>query len=89
MQLQYQNKNNTEMHPMLQNQALAIDAFQRKWQMAGNEAQAFTQCARSKSEDFVRCEKSAIDPFEIACKQSTNVELANTLMLCKMNAEIM
>ena len=63
-QLQYQKKSNDEMKAMLHNQALAIDAFQHKWQMAGSEGQAFLQRTRSQSEDFVRCEMTAIERFE-------------------------
>ena len=42
-QLQYQKRSNHEMKAMLHSQALATDAFQHKWQMAGSEAQAFIQ----------------------------------------------
>ena len=52
------------MKAMLHNQALAIDAFQHKRQMAGSEAQAFIQRTRSLSEDFVRREMTATERFE-------------------------
>ena len=45
-QLQYQKRSNHEMKVMLHKQALVIDAFQHKWQMAGNETQAFVQRTR-------------------------------------------
>ena len=40
---------------MLKKQALAIETFQSKWQMAGQDAHAFAQ-----SEDFVRTELTAV-----------------------------
>ena len=49
---------------MLHDQALATDAFQHKWQMAGSEAQALIGRTRSKSEDIVRREMTAIERFE-------------------------
>ena len=52
------------MKAMLHNQALAIDVFQHKWEMAGSEAQTFIQRTRSRFEDFVRCEMIAIERFE-------------------------
>ena len=52
-QLHRQRRNNLEMKQMLQNQALAIDAFQHQWQLAGQEAHSFAQRARNNSEDCV------------------------------------
>ena len=49
---------------MLRNQALAIEAFQSKWQMAGQEAHAFIAKIRSQSEDFARAELIAVQRFE-------------------------
>ena len=49
---------------MLQNQALAIETFQSKWQMAGQEAHAFIARTRAQSEDFVRAELTAVQRFE-------------------------
>ena len=40
-QLQHAKKVNGDMRALLQNQALAIDQFQNRWQMAGQEAHAF------------------------------------------------
>ena len=37
---------------MLRNQALAIETFQSKWQMAGQEAHAFIARTRAQLEDF-------------------------------------
>ena len=51
------------MKAMLHNQALAIDAFQHKWQMAGRSSLYF-QRTRSQSEDFVRFEMTALERFE-------------------------
>ena len=42
-QLQYQKRFNHEIKAMLHTQALAMDAFQHQWRMAGSEAQAFIQ----------------------------------------------
>ena len=49
---------------MLRNQALAIETFQSKWQMAGQEAHAFIGRTRAQSEDFVRAELTAVQRFE-------------------------
>ena len=48
----------------LRNQALAIETFQSKWQMAGQEAHAFIARTRAQSEDFVRAELTAVQRFE-------------------------
>ena len=40
-QLQHSKKVNGDMRALLQNQALAIEQFQNRWQMAGQEAHAF------------------------------------------------
>ena len=50
---------------MLKNQALAIETFQRKWQMAGQEARAFVAKTRSQSEDIAWAELMAVQRFEI------------------------
>ena len=60
-----QKRSNDEMKAMLHNQAFAIDAFQHKWPMAGSEAQTFIQRTRFQSEDFVRCEMTAIERFDL------------------------
>ena len=44
-QLQHAKKVNGDMRALLQNQALAIEQFQNRWQMAGQEAHAF--CSNS------------------------------------------
>ena len=43
---------------------LAIEQFQNRWQMAGQEAHAFVARTRSEFEDFVRAELGAIERFE-------------------------
>ena len=59
-QLRHQQQARRESQTMLQNQALAIEAFQSKWQMAGQEAQALIARTRAQSEDFVRAELTAV-----------------------------
>ena len=63
-QLHHQQQAHRELQTMLQNQALAIEAFQSKWQMADQEAHAFIARTRSQSEDFVRAELTAVQRFE-------------------------
>ena len=58
-------RTNHDMRGLLQNQALAIDQFQSRWQMAGQEAHAFVARTRSESEDLVRTELGAIERFEV------------------------
>ena len=40
-QLRHQQQAHKELQTMPQNQALAIETFQSKWKMAGQEAHAF------------------------------------------------
>ena len=63
-QLRHQQQTHRELQTMLQNQALAIEIFQSKWQMAGQEAHAFIARTRAQSEDFVWAELTAIQRFE-------------------------
>ena len=63
------------MRAMLQNQALAIDQFQNRWQMAGHEAHAFVARTRSGSQDFVRTELGAIERFEDRMQRQYDGEL--------------
>ena len=63
------------MRALLQNQALAIDQFQNRWQMAGQEAHAFVARTRSESEDFVRAELGAIERFEDRVQRQYSGEL--------------
>ena len=63
-QLRHQQKAHRETQTMLRNQALAIETFQSKWQMAGQEAHAFIARTRSESEDFARAELTAVQRFE-------------------------
>ena len=63
------------MRALLQNQALAIEQFQSRWQMAGQEAHAFVVRTRSESEDFVRAELGAIERFEDRMQRQYNGEL--------------
>ena len=63
-QLRHQQIAHRELQTMLRNQALAIESFQSKRQMAGQEAHAFIARTRSESEDFVRAELIAVQRFE-------------------------
>ena len=63
-QLRHQQQAHRELQTMLQNQALAKETFQSKWQMAGQEAHAFVARTRAQSEDFVRAELNAVQRFE-------------------------
>ena len=68
------------MKAMLHNQALAIDAFQHKWQMAGSETQAFIQRNRSHSENFVRCEMTALERFESRWQQEHQCRIRDRVL---------
>ena len=74
-QLQHSKKINGDMRALLQNQALAIEQFQNRWQMAGQEAHAFVVRTRSESEDFVRAELGAIERFEDCMQRQYSGEL--------------
>ena len=74
-QLQHSKKINGDMRALLQNQALAIEQFQNRWQMAGQEAHAFVVRTRSESEDFVRAELGAIERFEDRMQRQYSGEL--------------
>ena len=66
---------NGDMRALLQNQALAIEQFQNRWEMAGQEAHAFVVRTRSESEDFVGAELSAIERFEDRMQHQYSGEL--------------
>ena len=74
-QPQHSKKTNGDMRALLQNQALAIEQFQNRWQMAGQEAHAFAVRTRSESEDVVRAELGAIERFEDHMQRQYNGEL--------------
>ena len=74
-QLQHSKKINGDMRALLQNQALAIEQFQNRWQMAGQEAHTFVVRTRSESEDFVRAELGAIERFEDRVQRQYSGEL--------------
>ena len=74
-QLQHSKKVNGDVRALLQNQALAIEQFQNRWQMAGQEAHAFVVRTRSESEDFVRAELGAIEQFEDRVQRQYSGEL--------------
>ena len=74
-QLHNQRRNNLEMKQTLQNQALEIDAYQHKWQLAGQEAQSFGQPARNDSEDFVCCDLVAVERFESTLQKEYDAQL--------------
>ena len=78
-QLRHQQQAHQKLQTMLRNQALAIETFQSKWQMAGQEAHAFIARTRAQSEDFVRAELTAAQRFEgqsstaIKCEGSSSM----------------
>ena len=74
-QLHHQQQAHKELQTMLRNQALAIEAFQSKWQMAGQEAHAFIARTRSQSEDFVRAELTAVQRFENSLQRQYDGQL--------------
>ena len=60
---------------MLRNQALAIETFQNKWQMAGQEAHAFIARTRAQSEDFARAELTAVQRLEDSLQRQYHGQL--------------
>ena len=74
-QLHHQQQAHKELQTMLRNQALAIDSFQSKWQMAGQEAHAFIARTRSQSENFVRAEPTAVQRFENSLQRQYDGQL--------------
>ena len=74
-QLRHQQQAHKELQTMLRNQALAIETFQSKWQMAGQEARAFIARTRSQSEDFVRAELTAVQRFENSLQRQYDGQL--------------
>ena len=68
------------MKAMLRNQALAIDAFQHKWQMAGSEAHFYSANKIPQSEDFVRCEMTAIESFESRLQQEYECRIRDRVL---------
>ena len=88
-QLQHSKKTNQDMRVVLQNQALAIEQFQNRWQMAGQEAHAFVVRTRSESEDFVRAEHGAIERFEDRMQRQYNGELQQHVHVLQMSAASM
>ena len=74
-QLRHQKQIHREMQTMLKNQALTIETFQSKWQMAGQEAHAFLAKTRSQSEDFVQAELMAVQLFEDSLQRQYDGQL--------------
>ena len=75
-QLRHQQQQaHKELQTMLRNQALAIETFQSKWQMAGQEAHAFIARTRAQSEDFVRAELTAAQRFEDSLQRQYDGQL--------------
>ena len=86
-QLQHSKKINGDMRALLQNQALAIQQFQNRWHMAGQEAHAFVVRTRSESEYFVRAELGAIERFEDRLQRQYNGELQQHVHVLQTNVE--
>ena len=74
-QLRHQQQVHRELQTMLQNQALAIQTFQSKRQMAGQDAHAFIARTRAQSEDFVRAELTAVQRFEDSLQRQYDGQL--------------
>ena len=74
-QLRHQQQAHKDLQTMLRNQALAIETFQSKWQMAGQEAHAFIARIRSQSEDLVRAELTAVQRFENSLQRKYDGQL--------------
>ena len=73
-QRHHQQQAHRVLQTMLQNQALAIETFQSKWQMAGQEAH-FIARTRSQSEDFVLAELTAVQRFEDSLQRQYDGQL--------------
>ena len=63
------------MKQTLQNQTLAIETFQHKGGLAGQEPQSFAQCTRNNSEDFVRCKLAAVQHFESSLQKEHDTQI--------------
>ena len=89
-QLRHQQQAHRKLQTMLQNQALAIETFQSKWQMAGQEARAFIARTRAQSEDFAHVQ-SLPQSSDSRTVLSVNmmVHFDHVLMHYKTNAETM
>ena len=74
-QLRHPQQVHKELQTMLRNQALAIETFQSKWQMAGQEAHAFIARTRAQSEDFARAELTAVQRFEDSLQRQCDGQL--------------
>ena len=74
-QLRHQQQAHKELRTMLRNQTLAIETFQSKWQMAGQEAHAFIVRTRAQSEDFVSAELTAVQRFEDSLQRQCDGQL--------------
>ena len=74
-QLRHQQQTHRKLQTMLKNQALAIETFQSKWQMAGQEAHAFIARIRAQSEDFVRAEFTGVQQFEDSLQRQYDGQL--------------
>ena len=70
-----QRRSNLEMKQTLQNQALVIETFKHKRQLAVQEAQSFAQRTRNNSEDFVRCELAAVYHFKASLQKEHDAQL--------------
>ena len=72
-QLRHQQQAHKELQTMLR--VLAIETFQSKWQMAGQEARAPITRTRAQSEDFVRAELTAVQRFEDSLQRQYDGQL--------------
>ena len=74
-QLRHQQQAHKKLQTVLRNQAPAIETFQSKWQMAGQEAHAFITRTCAQSEDFVRAELTAVQRFEDSLQRQYDGQL--------------
>ena len=74
-QLRCQQQTHRELQTMLKNQALAIETFQSKWQVADQEAHAFIARTRAQSEDFARTELTTVQRFEDSLQRQYDGQL--------------
>ena len=75
------NKLTKKLQTVLQNQALAIETVQSKWQMAGQKTHAFIARSRAQSEDCVQAELSAVQRFEDSLQRQRDGQLRSHVNL--------
>ena len=74
---------------MLQNQALAIDAFLHGWPLAGQDAQSFVQRTGKNSEDLFKVNLLQQSASSQPCRNKTTLHYILECMRCKISVGIM